>query len=145
MSINKITEKVSSKKKKARTFVRDQDLFGHPITLNFDQDGPEHKTIIGGVFSIILKLMMFFYVLRLLLQLVTLGNPDIIRYTTFTDYEQDTEATEYKNLEAQIFFVFEKQMGGSLDDLLRYVDVSYSQFEVDNLSNPGKRILNETK
>ena len=42
------------------------DIFGHPIELNFNKKGSSHKTLIGGVFSIIgLTLWMIFFIITL--------------------------------------------------------------------------------
>jgi hypothetical protein len=43
---------------------KDQDLFGHQLELNFNQDGSKHKTVVGGIFSLILKMFMVAYVFR---------------------------------------------------------------------------------
>ena len=37
-------------------------MFGHTIRLNFRQKGDSHNTIIGGIFSIIVKLALVLYV-----------------------------------------------------------------------------------
>jgi hypothetical protein len=47
-----------------RTFkaIKNHDLFGHLITFNFDNNGDTHKTIIGGFFSLIIKIMLSVYI-----------------------------------------------------------------------------------
>jgi hypothetical protein len=45
-----------------KDFVRSQDLFGHPISLNFDRHGETYNTYMGGSCSIILKVVLSFYV-----------------------------------------------------------------------------------
>ena len=52
------------KNQKFGKILKDQDLFGHTIELNFNQDGSKHKTIVGGLFSILLKMFMFAYIYR---------------------------------------------------------------------------------
>ena len=37
-------------------------MFGHVINLNFDKQGDSHKTFIGGIISIVVKILMFVYV-----------------------------------------------------------------------------------
>ena len=37
-------------------------MFGHVINLNFDKQGDSHKTFIGGIISIMVKILMFVYV-----------------------------------------------------------------------------------
>ena len=43
-------------------YVREKDMFGHTITFNFDRKGDTHNTIIGGFFSLIIKLFLYFYI-----------------------------------------------------------------------------------
>jgi len=33
-------------------FIKDFDIFGHPVQLNFNKNGATHKTMIGGVASV---------------------------------------------------------------------------------------------
>ena len=49
--------------------IRSQDLFGHYITLNLEKRSSTHKTCIGGFFSIILKLLVFIYMLTVIILL----------------------------------------------------------------------------
>ena len=48
---------------KWKKLVSNQDLFGHYIHLNFNRQGDSHKTLIGGLFSILVKIMMIFYII----------------------------------------------------------------------------------
>jgi hypothetical protein len=38
-------------------------MFGHLITLNFNQRGDKHKTLIGAFFSIWIKLFIYVYII----------------------------------------------------------------------------------
>ena len=42
--------------------LRSIDLFGHPISQNFDGKEMVHKTLFGGIFSVFLYAFMLFYV-----------------------------------------------------------------------------------
>ena len=53
-----------------KTFIKSQDLFGHIIHLNFDQDGIEHQTLIGGIASFFIRVFMLIYVLLLFQKLI---------------------------------------------------------------------------
>ena len=45
-----------------KNIVRSNDLFGHPISLGFNKKGSLHKTVFGGICSIIaLFLLLAFY------------------------------------------------------------------------------------
>ena len=69
-------------------WMREQDYFGHTVTLNFDRNGDTHKTIIGGFFSIFIKAFIIWYVYLNFYQLLTYGN-DNMQYTeSLVDLEQ---------------------------------------------------------
>ena len=71
--------------------VRDIDMFGHRIELNFNNKGSMHKTIVGGFFSIYIRLFLLFYVIYVFQQMLTFGN-DTVRNATFTlDQNSDSE------------------------------------------------------
>ena len=42
--------------------IRNKDLFGYYISLNFNKKGHTHKTLIGGFFSLIVKFIIYGYV-----------------------------------------------------------------------------------
>ena len=63
--------------------VRDIDMFGHRIELNFNNKGSEHKTIVGGFFSIYVRLFLLFYFVYVLNMMLTFDN-DTLRNSTFT-------------------------------------------------------------
>jgi hypothetical protein len=42
-------------------FIKSHDVYGHPVGLEFNNDGDTHKTVIGGIFSIFSKALMLFY------------------------------------------------------------------------------------
>ena len=44
-----------------KAYVKSLDIFGHPLGLNLNQSkGPAHKTIYGGMISLIIKLTILF-------------------------------------------------------------------------------------
>ena len=71
--------------KKVKTFLRQRDIFGHPVSLNFNRKGNFHTTEIGGIFSIIVNSIYFGYMTYLLTNLVTHNDDTYITY----DYESD--------------------------------------------------------
>ena len=49
-----------------KNYIRGHDMFGHRVSLNFNKNGDSFKTGCGGIFSIIIKLILLFYaILRL--------------------------------------------------------------------------------
>ena len=66
--------------KKTGVMVREQDMFGHIINLNFDRRGDSHKTLCGGFFSITLKSFLLFYFYLMMIKLVLKGNDTNFSY-----------------------------------------------------------------
>ena len=42
--------------------IKDLDMFGHVINLNFERKGGSHKTIIGGLASIVVLVIYSYYI-----------------------------------------------------------------------------------
>ena len=43
--------------------IKSQDIFGHPITLNFNRQGDTFKTLLGGYVSIMIKILVLLFIL----------------------------------------------------------------------------------
>jgi hypothetical protein len=56
--------------------IREQDAFGTLIALNFNKKGSSHKTLAGGVLTILGKTLILVYSLQLLVQMFTYSNDD---------------------------------------------------------------------
>jgi len=52
--------------KKGYKEVKNQDIFGHSVLLNFNKNGNTHNTFCGGIFSILIRLLMVYYLYTLL-------------------------------------------------------------------------------
>jgi hypothetical protein len=53
--------KNKTKKSGLKNNLLPHDFFGHTINLNFDGNGDSHNTIIGALFSILIKVVMAVY------------------------------------------------------------------------------------
>ena len=53
-------------------WLKNNDMFGYEININFDKQGPAHKTEIGGIVSVIIKVVIFAYII-LNLKILILG------------------------------------------------------------------------
>ena len=42
--------------------IKEFDMFGHDVRLNFNRNGDTHKTILGGIVSLFIKTAIFLYV-----------------------------------------------------------------------------------
>ena len=43
--------------------ISNQDMFGHDVKLNFNRNGHEHKTLIGGIVSILVQMVLVAFVI----------------------------------------------------------------------------------
>lgn len=43
-------------------FIKELDMFGHDVRLNFNRKGYTHKTFLGGLVSLFIKTAIFLYV-----------------------------------------------------------------------------------
>lgn len=68
-------------------FLKDQDLFGHPVQLNFNKRGPEHTTTLGGIASICVKALMLCYVAILIKRLVKFEDDTIISSSSVFNFD----------------------------------------------------------
>jgi hypothetical protein len=74
--------------------IRDHDMFGHVINLNFNRSGPSHNTTIGGCTSIFIKLAMIVYIFLNFKKLI-LKEDDSINLQFTTMNLDDMEPAEY--------------------------------------------------
>ena len=90
------------------------DLYGHHIKLNFDQEGSIHKTLLGGYFSLIVRLLLLLYVLRLLKRLLLSEEAVHSTHTAKMDWTQEV----YFNTTSLLLINhLSKQLGGNLSYL----------------------------
>ena len=54
-----------------------QDMFGHPINLNYKNQGPTYNTLFGGVTSILLKMLILAFTVYKVDILVTNKAPNL--------------------------------------------------------------------
>ena len=62
------------------TKLKNQDLFGHQVQLNFNRNGSVHTTPLGGVFSIFLKTLYIIYFSYLLNKMFDYGEDRTYSY-----------------------------------------------------------------
>ena len=115
--------------KLTKDYITDLDMFGYPITLNFNKNGNEYKTIIGGTMSLLIKLTIFLYFGLNLYGLLTLGNNENNMQMTLTDYDQGQEI-KYSEMDFVTFYPIRKQLmfGEKVEmneESARYVEYFY--------------------
>ena len=63
------------------TWLKNQDMFGHQVELQFNGDGSTHKTLFGGFISFFLvKTMISIYIFLLVYKLMTFGDDKNLSY-----------------------------------------------------------------
>ena len=62
-------------------FIKNRDIFGHRVTLNFDKKGDKHQTLCGGITTII-----YFLVIALFILLRFLNLPESYSLMDFLSY-----------------------------------------------------------
>jgi len=55
-------------------FIQNKDFFGHPANFTFNKKGHEHKTTIGGICSIIIRIMVAVYAFILFQRMASLSD-----------------------------------------------------------------------
>lgn len=68
--------------------IKDLDLFGHAITLRFNQNAGHHQTLLGGCFSLVI------YMIGLIMILIKIGDVDSIIATSSTTYQIHKDSEE---------------------------------------------------
>ena len=114
--------------------IKEQDLFGHQVSLNFDGKGEQHKTLIGGLVSILVKVFLGLYVYLRVKQLIFKEDSNTVVDEIFEKTNM-TELVPFSSLKMTPFFFFYKQLGGSVDiesdEFKRYLDVYFEVVHTD--------------
>ena len=75
--------------KKFKNLVKNKDMFGHKVQINFEGNKTSHKTLIGGVVSIIVALSLFDMVLTKFLTMITRSNNTVVAYSSNYDLNEN--------------------------------------------------------
>jgi hypothetical protein len=76
-----------------KKFIKKRDMFGHPVTLNFNRQGDTYFTTCGGVISILLNLVLLQYVLIIFSKMTTRTGDSINLVNVRTNYTDIGEIT----------------------------------------------------
>ena len=123
--------------------VKDHDLFGHLVALNFNRGGDTHTTSIGGCCSIIIKIAIMYYVAINVIKLVTFDDDKINLTIRKLDLNEEGPI-EYKGNDPMLFWTMKYTKNGHhvlmLDDeYLKpsdpkkkpYLNINFYQEKVD--------------
>ena len=91
--------------------IRDHDMFGHVINLNFNRSGPTHNTTIGGCTSLLIKMAMTVYIFLNFKKLI-FKEDDSIGLQYYSINLDELEPTEYATSDFMAFWVLSKSKSG---------------------------------
>ena len=104
------------------------DYFGHPIGLQFANKGTNHGTIFGGLFSMVIRAFMCFFIYLLIKDWLTYSDDKIISYPSSLGDEMSQSVT-YKDTNAVISAVIYNyqtfEVYKDLDKIKKYIDVDF--------------------
>lgn len=98
-------------KKSMYSFLVNQDIYGFPVTFNFNKNGDTYKTSFGGGLSIIIKCFLGFYVGFLLKKFIFREEPNQSIGSVLLKLD-DMEPTKFKDLKVVPYLALKKQLEG---------------------------------
>ena len=110
-------------------FIREKDMFGHTITFNFDRKGDTHNTIVGGSFSIFIRLFLILYTGICFKRLIW-QERDSLNTTLLLNDIKKVGAVDYLDTNMTVYWVLRKQDKTAQPpalkkDLHEYIDVYF--------------------
>lgn len=70
--------------------IKSQDYFGETIVFTFNKEEDNvHRTVFGGIVSLMIKFLMLVYVAYLVNMMVTFGNDTDKQYSSIFDYNNN--------------------------------------------------------
>ena len=98
--------------RKTKQMFLDQDMFGHPIGLNFAQRGEEHKTLLGGFWSLLINILLIIYFALCINKIVT-GEENLRISTIATLNLEELGDVPYADTSVVFFAIIRKDGIGS--------------------------------
>lgn len=95
------------------SFLKNRDIFGHQISMNFDNKNPTHNTLIGGLFTQLTYFMIVGILVFKTIRVVTYENPDLSSITGFSPEDLIVDH-EFPKLNLLNFYNLKKQNSGHL-------------------------------
>ena len=68
--------------------IKSHDLFGHEVQLSFNKKGSTHNTLVGGIFSVLIKFMVLGYTALLFKKLINKEGDSYSSVNEPQNYEQ---------------------------------------------------------
>ena len=109
------------------------DKFGHQIVLNFNKEGNYHKTLFGGLLSILVNLFVLIYIWTLINKVLFYQDDTILTVSKFDDPlklgEIPMNTTSF--VPTFIFADFYTEIAIKLADLEKYLNIEFTLIEKD--------------
>jgi hypothetical protein len=102
--------KLSEAWKSTKEYVRETDMFGHTIALNFERSGDTYNTYTGGFFSIFVKLFLMFYVGTCFKRMLWKERDSVLTFVGAQDLV-DLGVVDYSKLQATFLHSIRKTDG----------------------------------
>lgn len=93
--------------KKVKEAIKEHDMFGHVINLNFDQRGDSHQTLCGGCGSIMVKTFLTLYIYLNVTKLIFKENDTNLSTVGLIDLEK-LGAVDYKDMNILFYHTVRK-------------------------------------
>ena len=115
------------------------DIFGHPIDLNFNQNGSRHKTVVGGFFSIFIKGALLFVTIIILRRMFIYDDNKEMQHNYLISMDEDQpdaiNNVNYSSMRTKIFLAIRKQPNELIDEkesnLAKYLNILAVQQDID--------------
>ena len=111
-------------------FLRNFDLFGYDINLNFNRRGKTHKTAVGGFFSLLVYMFIGFFVFTKVSTMINLQDGEEITRDIVTDFTQvgeDGILDLWKNDVMVFTSIYDNKVlqWGKYDSIKDFVEIYY--------------------
>lgn len=119
--------------------IKEIDMFGHPIELNFNRSGSRHKTVIGGFFSIFIKGALLFFAVIIITRVFTYDDNKERQHSYLIEMDADSPEAlldvKYSGMRAKVFLAIRRQFGEMIDEsedvLTAHLTVTAVQQDID--------------
>ena len=119
---------------KCKNVIRDRDMFGQPVLLNFNRKGNTHNTLIGGFVSILVKCALIIYFAIHLVKLIYYKDDKISVTTKSVDLEILGEVSVNSTNFNPVFVLMDMQTLTPLpldEHTSKHLSISFVQTEWD--------------
>jgi hypothetical protein len=120
---------------KLEKFIKSKDIFGHDVKLNFHKSNSTHRTLLGGLLSIICYIAILDIVVNKFLTMSLRDNSKISMYTEHYNVEEG-DGIHFNQTKMQVYHVLKKQLDHDGPVLLneetsRYLDIFFAQEKIN--------------